>query len=167
MRSHGDIRILSTWVAWLGGVLVVAVLAGCGRLNSVAYSKFCAVDVDDWPEQAMCVYRPEVADSLVAPGYYRAYLVVRHRDSYPYSTLRLRMASEALDDEPKERILTVPMADDAGRWLGRHYKSLYERKVLIADSLKVSPGWQLIITPEMNTPALPGINDIGLILIKL
>lgn len=166
MTSRGGIWILSRWAAWLGCVLIVAALTGCGRLNSVVYSKFCAVDVDDWPALAMCVYRPEVADSLVAPGYYRAYLVVRHRDSYPYSTLRLRMATESLDDEPGECVLTVPMADGDGRWLGRHYKSLYERKVLISGSLKVSPGWQLTITPEMNTPALPGINDIGLILVK-
>lgn len=167
MKSHGGIRILSTWAARLSGVFIVAVLAGCGRLDSVAYSRFCAVDADDWPGQAMCAYRPAVADSLVPPGYYKAYLVVRHRDSYPYGILRLRVATEALENQPEERVITIPMADGDGRWLGRHYKSLYERKVLISDSLEVSQGWQLVVTQEMNTPSLPGINDIGLILIKL
>lgn len=160
------IRKNHMWAAWLCGAVVAIVMIACGRLESVAYSSFCAVDADDWPQQAMCVYRPEIADSLVAPAYYQAYLVVRHRDSYPYRDLRLRVATEALDGETTERVITVRMADNDGQWLGHKYKSLYERKVLLADSLKVSPGWQLIITPEMNVPVLPGINDVGFILNK-
>lgn len=153
-------------VAWLCMALISVLPTGCGRLDSVAYSRFCAVDTDNWSEQAMCVFRPEVADSLVAPGYYRAYLVVRHRDSYPYAALRLRMACEALSGATQEKCIDVSLVDADGSWLGRRFKSVYERKVLIADSLEITPGWQLVITPEMNTPALPGINDIGLILLK-
>jgi gliding motility-associated lipoprotein GldH len=147
-----------------------AMLQRCDRIESVAYSNYKGVRTAGWLSEDALLFDPfAVADSsnFSADELYDVVISVRHNDSYPYDTLWLSLEQPLLE---QNRFIcdTVPVAftNALGMWRGEGQRNIFIVADTIARGVHINPGWQLAISHAMTNDTIPGINDIGVIILK-
>lgn len=164
-------KIITRAVIFLLVVVAMwAMLQRCDRIESVAYSKYKGVATTGWLSQETLLFDPFAgADSsnFFPNELYDVVVSVRHNDSYPYDTLWLAMEQPLLE---QNRFIcdTVPVAftNKLGMWRGDGQRNIFIVADTIARGIHINPGWQLAIGHAMSHDTIPGINDIGVIILK-
>lgn len=99
---------------------------------------------------------------------YDLFVNLRHTPYYPYSdfSFRVNLNRNALQDSSKH--YELKMADADGRWIGNSAGNLYEQSLLIKENFVFPDTGKYIFTVEHNMidNPLPGINDVGINIIK-
>lgn len=150
------------------GVVLVCVLAGCRRLQRVAYYQSKQPDASGWRVDRPLLF---LADSSTAPGLepgqYHLYMVMRYRDSYPYSKLHLRLEYTSLARGVRLRDICVDMehpSSNPGAKVKLN-KGLIELIIPLGYDT-VDQAWSLGVQQRMAPPPVTGINDIGIKMVK-
>lgn len=150
------------------GIVLVTALTSCRRLQKVAYYQTMRPDSSGWRADIPLVF---VADSATAPGLdpgkYHLYMVIRYHDSFPCTRLYLRMEFTSLMHGVRSRDICIDMEHPASN-PGAKVKLA---KGLIQLSLPigydyVDQAWTLSLQQRMDINPLPGINDIGIKMVK-
>lgn len=150
------------------GIVLVCLLSGCRRLQRVAYYHSRHLDPAGWRCDRPIVF---LADSATAPGLergqYHLYMVMRYRESYPYSKLYLRLEFTSLARGVRTRDICVDMehpASNPGAKVKLN-KGLVELTIPLGYDT-VDEGWTLGVQQRMTPPPVTGINDIGIKMVK-
>lgn len=138
-------------------MLLVLLMGACSGRQMPRYSQFGEVDPQGWRrEQALAFDVPQQA----APN---LEICVRHTGSFPYKELYLRVELFGSGGDIYADTLCVPMADDAGRWLGKGSFGLYTLREPLGVKLPADSLVHVEITQVLSDDSPVGIRNIGLI----
>lgn len=145
------------------GILLMLVVA-CSRNPFPVWSSFQHVGTDGWDTMETLDFSPDVASLSVSNGV-RPAIVIRHDRRLPFQTLRLQVEQSDSTGVLSTDTVTMRLADSSGRWLGRKTNALTETIDTLPVSLRLTPGFTISLTPAVKTEVIPGIVNVGIILI--
>lgn len=62
---------------------------------------------------------------------YNVYVNLRHLATYPYSNMWIKLRTTTPDGKMQEKDLSLPMADEFGKWYGTSVSDIVDQKILI------------------------------------
>lgn len=145
-------------VAFLGLWLLVA-LSACdtNRLVDV----FEPVEGGAWHYEDVKSIRLSVTDTVSLHNFY---LNLRHEGTYEWRNLYLRLKFTSPNADTAVQLLSVPLADASGKWLGSGLGDMYEVQHLFKEGIQFKQVGEYTIELEqhMRVNPLPGVLDVGL-----
>lgn len=144
-------------------------LNSCTGKTPPIYTHFVNIDPDGWHSGEYCVYDMADADSLTLADTKRNYdilLTVRHTTDYPYNDLWLEIERPTKADSISSHKIEIELSDPNGSWKGKGMQGIYEFSDTLVKGVKLSPEDVLTLKHDMPVASLPGILDLGLIIIE-
>lgn len=150
------------------GIVLVATLGSCRKLQRVAYYRTMRPDPSGWQSNVPLVF---VADSANAPGLepgrYQLYMVLRYGVNMPLKNLHLRLEHTSLMRGVYLSDLNINLESPASN-VGAKVKlnkGLIQLSIPIGTDY-VDQGWTLAVSQRMAPPPVTGINDLGIKMVK-
>jgi gliding motility-associated lipoprotein GldH len=146
-------------------VFIFLVIAMQGCLQSPYYQKQYSIPSGGWGTQIKPTFKFKISDTNTK---YSIYFVIRHTDRYPFSNIWLKIYTKKPGESKYDTArIEVPLADPAGKWLGRGMGEIWEQQMPIThdgdrEILRRSGDWEIIIDQNMRLPKVPEILQIGL-----
>lgn len=155
-------RGISISVAAAG--IVMMLVAACSQNPFPLWSGFRHVGPDGWDTMETLDFSPDVG-SLAATKCVRPAIAIRHNRELPFSSLRIGIELSDSTGVLSTDTVTLLLADASGRWLGRKTNALTETVDTLPCALDLTPGFTLSLTPVSRESIVPGIVNVGVILI--
>jgi gliding motility-associated lipoprotein GldH len=148
------------WMLWILGV---SVIFGCD--TDIVYEKNLPVNYGGWDIQDTLVYDCEVPDSN---SQFDLSINIRHRDIFQYMNVYLNVLTILPSGTVKSQTISIPLCDDAGKWLGKCSGDICFQRVFIMRKFVFSEKgtYQFRVSHEMRMDELKDIFDLGLRLEK-
>lgn len=151
-----------TWVVIIG-LLSAYSFSSC--TTSPFYQKQKAIAGAKWETEFQPEFEFEITDTSAQ---YRAFLLLRHDEAYPFSNIWVRVNVQKPGDSlftQGERIEKT-LADSEGKWLARGMAGLLEHKIPLLKNefpaLDKRGVYKIKIEQIMRTDPLPSILNIGI-----
>lgn len=140
-------------IAWLP-----LVLTACG--GNAFYDESREVNEHGWLPTDSLVYDVTVDDTLTA---FHFLVEVRNSINYPYANTFFFLRTTFPDGSVAQDTLEFPLADPAGRWLGRRTGRYVDTRYYFRRNARFPmPGtYRFAIANGMRDSAITGIKDIG------
>ncbi len=150
-------------IPWLPALLLSFFLLG-GCISSPYYQKDISIRGNAWSQDQVLRFPFVVEDTA---SYYHIYFLTRHTDAYPFSNIWMWVYTLEPDSQLLESRIEVPLADPAGRWLGRGMGEIWEHRMPITRNDKpmkfLKPGnYEIRFEQNMRLDPLPEILQVGL-----
>ncbi len=93
--------------------------------------------------------------------------MIRHTEAYPYSNIWLWVYTKKPGDSTfKKTRVEIPLADAAGKWLGRGMGEIWEQRMPITDEgdksiLRKKGVWEIKLEQNMRVNPLPEVLQVG------
>lgn len=143
--------------------LLCCLLGACGPggdADDTLLSSFRPLSPDGWRYADTLVFPMDrLADSTACTA--DVALTVRHSNDYPYSNIWLEIATPA-----GTRSVCMELADVFGRWYGRGMGLSFERTDTVVRGLRLTPADTLRVHHNMRLDTLPGIEQLGIFVIR-
>lgn len=141
------------------GLFIVLFFIGCK--SNVVYEKNMPVLVSGWKMTDTLVYTIEVKD---ASKLYNLALNIRHRDVFDYMNFYIKFITIAPNNQVKENVISIPLSDDGGTWLGKCSGDICFYRTTILKKFKFEQNGKYIfrINQEMRKESLENLLDIGI-----
>lgn len=129
--------------------------------SSVFYDRQQATDESGWRPDEALDFDVEVADTTTV---YNFLMEVRNNVSYPYANTFLFINTTFPDGSISRDTLEFPLADAAGRWLGRRTGRYVDTRYYFRRNARfpMVGSYRFSVTNGMRDSAIAGIKDIGL-----
>jgi gliding motility-associated lipoprotein GldH len=132
-----------------------------GCQSKVVYEENIPVNTYDWAADDTLKYEIDIEDTAEK---YDLSVNVRHRDIYDFTNLYIKIQTRMPSGESKSEIVSLPLSDDAGKWLGKCSGDIcFNRIYLMRKLIFPSKGkYTFLINQEMRQDHLKNILDLGL-----
>ncbi len=144
-------------------ILVVLLLSACQQGHFYEVNK--EIKGQRWDYDSQPAFDVTITDKGAK---YDVYVNLRHTAYYPFSNLffLLHEKGKGLKDTAYRHEFHLAELD--GRWTGESAGNLYEQSVLVKENFSFPDTGKYVFSVEQNMREnpLPGINDVGLKLIK-
>lgn len=143
-------------------------LPGC--MPSPYYQKDFTIPRNEWSTQYKPTFKFEITDTA---SVYNLYFIIRHTEAYPFSNIWIRVHTKQPGDSVFEKSrLEIPLADAAGKWLGRGMGEIWEHRMPMTRNDNPmffnKPGvYELMFEQNMRMNPLPEVLQVGLRLEKV
>ncbi len=149
--------------AWILPILFSFVFMG-GCIPSPYYQKDFAIKGNAWSQEQVLHFPFHIEDTA---SRYHIYFLTRHTEAYPYSNIWLWVYTMEPDSQLLKTRIEVPLADPAGRWLGRGMGEIWEHRMPITRNDQpmkfLKPGrYEIRFEQNMRLDPLPEILQVGL-----
>lgn len=139
---------------------------GCSSGDNIAWSGFADIPTAGWNTLDGREYKPFDGDSI-EPGDYTAVIVMRHNDRFGYTRLWLEMEQADTCGISRVDTLAIDVAGADGRFKGSGSFGLYEIADTLPGHVHVTRGWEASVRHIMRDGEIDGINDIGIVLLRV
>ena len=136
-------------------------VAACTHHGSNPFAEVRHLPVDGWAHDVPLVFEPDLPDTATAR--YAVDLIVRHDDTFPFSSLSL--AVDFLPDSAAadRHNVVCPLADNRGYWTGAGFGALYQQRIAVASGVRAEQLHRVVVWNTTDTAAtLRGVADIAL-----
>jgi len=153
----------SNSILWIF-IVALVVLTSCDR--SVMFDQYVTIPDEGWNVDSMAVFKVDIESTEQA---YNVVLNIRNRSDYPNSNLWLFIDVLSPSGQAMKDKVECILADDAGRWIGSGWGSLYHVKVPYQRAVKFAETGQYTfrVVQGMREEDLKGIYNIGIRLEKV
>ena len=109
-------------------ILASCIISSCNTID--LYEKTVSIPGHKWTS----AYKPEftfaIKDTAVP---YNVFFVIRHTEKYNYNNIFINLWSrQPGNDSLRKQQLEIPLATDAGGWLGTAMDDIYEQRLLLS-----------------------------------
>ena len=138
-------------------------LPGC--MPSPYYQKDFTIPRNEWSTQYKPTFKFEITDTA---SVYNLYFIIRHTEAYPFSNIWIRVHTKQPGDSVFEKSrLEIPLADAAGKWLGRGMGEIWEHRLRLTHEgdtaiLRKAGRYTIRLEQNMRINPLPEILQVGL-----
>lgn len=142
---------------------LLSIFVSC-QYNSL-YEENIPVNAYDWATTDTLKYEINIDDTLAK---YDLSVNVRHRDIYDFTNLYIKIMTQFPSGESKSEVISLPLCDDAGKWLGKCSGDICFNRIYLMRKLKFQQKgkYTFHINQEMRQDHLKNILDLGLKLEK-
>jgi len=95
------------------------------------------------------------------------HLIISHTDDYPFENIYLRLSVTQKENITKEQVVSFPLQDDLGRWLGNQKNDSYQAQLSLPfemPSVIGSDSYILKIEQYTREDLLKGVKGLKLVL---
>ena len=140
-------------------LMLAACLTACD--SSVFYDRQQAVDEHGWRPDEEVTFDVEVKDTLTV---YNFLMEVRNSVSYPYANTFFFVNTTFPDGSFARDTLEFPLADAAGRWLGKRTGRYVDTRYYFRRNARfpMTGTFRFSVSNGMRDSAITGLKDIGL-----
>ncbi|MBO4370211.1 MAG: gliding motility lipoprotein GldH [Paludibacteraceae bacterium] len=144
-------------------LLMVTAMASCN--NNQLYNQYSEVDTDGWDQDSVIVFEADIQDTVSACD---LLIQIRNTDKYSYQNLWLFVDSESPAGIVQKDTIECYLADNTGKWLGKHFFSIYEMPVIYLriKHFPIKGTYKFHVSQAMREKQLKGISSIGLTIQK-
>ena len=150
------------------GIVLVCLLASCRKFQRVVYYRTLQPERSGWQSDVPLVFSADSTNAAgLEPGQCQLFMVMRYRETIPYSKLHLRLEFTSLMRGVRQRDITLNMeypASNPGAKVKLN-KGLVEVVIPLGYDY-VDQGWTLAVQQRMAPPPLTEIYDVGIKMIK-
>ncbi|MEZ5009218.1 MAG: gliding motility lipoprotein GldH [Chitinophagales bacterium] len=153
------IRILQNSMLVLMVSTIALLFTACDR--TTAYSESISIPSDGWAKEHSLVFTPQIKDNAKT---YNVYFWVRHTKGYKYSNIWVKLQSDPNFVNDTTGLLEIPIADQAGMWLGDCSQSMCTAKMLLKENYRFenTGAFKVEVTQYMREDILKEVKNIGL-----
>lgn len=144
--------------------IILMLAAACSHDPFPLWSGFRHVGEDGWNSMETLDFTPE-AGVMAPEGIARAAIAIRHNRELPYSSLRIQIEQSDSTGVLSTDTVTMLLADSEGRWIGHKTNALTETVDTLPFPIRLTPGYTISLTPAARAEVIPGIVNVGIILI--
>lgn len=134
-------------------------------MSSPYYQKQYSIPGNEWKYTNQQVFKFNVTDTT---DDYDMQFLIRHTQAYPYSNIWLIVQVKPPGDTVYKRTrVEIPLAEPAGKWLGRGMGEIWEQRMPLNMSTEQPafdiPGtWEIKLGHNMRINPLPEVLQVGL-----
>lgn len=142
------------------GLLVLTLtLSSCDQRSVV--DVFEKVDGTAWSYSDVKTIKVNVEDTVSQHNFY---LNLRHEGNYAWRNIYLRIKFTSPSADTAVQLLSVPLADVNGKWLGNGLGDIYEVQYLFKEGIqfKQKGEYEIELEQHMRVNPLPGVLDVGI-----
>ena len=145
--------------------LLSIISLGSACQTDVVYENTIPINVYGWNMADTLKFNLKIEDSAER---YDLSLSVRHRDIYDYTNLYVKVISRLPNGEIKSEVVSLPLCDEAGKWLGKCAGDICFSRILLMKRTyyPIKGEYQFYVIHEMRQEKLRNLLDIGLRLEK-
>lgn len=150
-------------------LFILPLLNSCGRLETVEYSDFREISADGWNPAESLEFTPWPADSLRGHSHsYDIILCVRYSSRCLLRNLPLELETVSLygkgSQRPDTMRFTIPLYTKNDRRKGKGPYDVYEVLDTLERGVRLSPGYTLSLTHDLDAASTSGLLNVGLLL---
>ena len=141
------------------GLLVLSVLASCGRSSMINETK--EVEQGKWAFDQSVSFETEVLDSLTPQNFY---ILFRHSGDYKYQNLIVIVKTYFPNNTFVSDTIDCPLADPSGRWYGSGLGDLLDNRIMFKRNVQMpfSGDYKFEIQHAMRPDTIDGVFDVGI-----
>ena len=146
------------------GLLVLATLLFCscvhqGKLQ--VYQKNVPIADHAWSYDFHPSFAVKITDTAAR---YTLFVTLRHTNKYPYRNLWLLISSAYEGEKPKPQRVELPLADQAGAWLGSGMADIFTHRIPIQQNVRFEKAgtYHFSFEQNMRIDPLPCVMSVGL-----
>lgn len=140
------------------GLMAVIFMSSCQKMGDNDYSEFINLPDNGWVYGDTLSFQPVLADSA-AMG--ELVLALRHTNDYIYSNIFLEITITDSITTTRDT-LTISLADDIGRWLGRGIGTDYQVSDTVSSKITLRRPISIDVRHVMRTDILKDIKQLGI-----
>lgn len=146
----------------LVGALVA--LSACDQHRLV--DVFEKVNGSTWFYDDVKSIKVSVADTVSQHNFY---VNLRHEGTYAWRNIYLRLKFTSPNADTAVQLLSVPLADVSGKWLGNGLGDLYEVQYLFKEGIQFKQlgDYTIELEQHMRVNPLAGVMDVGIRIEKI
>ncbi|MFT4061339.1 MAG: gliding motility lipoprotein GldH [Edaphocola sp.] len=143
---------------------VLAALSGC-QIKTSYYQKQVAIPKASWSSSYQPTFKIDIRDTATA---YKASLLLRHDEAYPFSNIWLRMKVKAPGEKTFSEGTRIEktLANEDGTWLGRGMGGIWEERIPIPSrempKFNRTGVYEIKLEQLMRKDPLPSVMNIGI-----
>lgn len=133
-------------------------LFSCERNN--VFDKSSPIPGNQLTYKDSLAFQVQVTDTL---SEYNVYVNLRHLATYPYSNMWIKLKTISPDGKAQEKDLSLPMADEFGKWYGTSVSDIVDQKILIQPnaSMPRSGTYTFILFQNSRDSIVTDLLDMG------
>ena len=137
---------------------IVFFITSCNK--DIVFSKYQTFEKNEWPAKEKAVFDLEITDSQTLNN---VFLMIRHKDNYPYNNLFLFVTSTYPDGKVLKDTMEVMLANEKGEWQGSGVGDIFDLKVPIKKNVRfpLLGKYQFSFEQAMRVDPLPMVMDFG------
>ncbi len=138
-------------------ILLLCSIIGCGP--TPYFEEQVAFDNSTWKYEDVKVVEFDIVDTV---GVYDLHLIIDHSTAYKHQNLYLRINTVFPELPPKQEQLTIDLAEQNGKWIGKCSSDDCKVKVFLIENFKFpsTGSYKLEFEQYTRKKNLPGLNSL-------